>query len=327
MISKSKITRLGEKGALEFAKQFVESRGDQKNDFLESVGFKEDNTMSNSDDMYTTVLAKSIWYKSYDRFKQYYDAVIEYKPEDFGGMEGSGVYKIPKIEGASAVKISSGEAIPYINNYKDSVVIETEAYGIGTRINRRIRKKAARGFIDKLMTAGSDAVQRYVASDIANGMVAGASSDNTVTGGISYDKIEDAKKNIKSQTSSSGELFGFYPDTLALSTEGMHTLTQDDSFKNVFYRQNVPGSKTLDAYTLWQGLRVMEFDLITAQKDGSDVHAVVSDSNHFFAFLKEGNMETYDGRLPGTAGDEEIILSIDAGMVAMNAEAGAVITA
>jgi len=44
-------------------------------------------------------------------------------------------------------------------------------------------------------------------------------------------------------------------------------------------------------------------------------------------FLKETEMETYDGRIPGTPGDMEIIHAMDAGFIALNVYGGAVITA
>lgn len=326
---RSDFTNTGSESAKYVGKLCMEAleNSPNKEQLKEAMNFKEDNTMSNSSQLYTTALAKFIWYKSYNNFQQYYDSTIELTPADLGMPEGAGAYKVPKILGAQAVKLSSGQVVDYINDNKDEALLETETYGIGTRINRRLRKRGAKGFIQKLIQAGSDAVHREVCSDIANGMVAAASSSNTGSGGVDYDEIETVKYNIKQSTTSDGVLFGFYPDVLALSSVGFKTLASTTEFKNVFYRQEQPGAKALDTYVVWQGLKVKEFNLISVQKGGLDVHAVVFDSANFMFFLRETGMDTFDGRLPGTAGDEEIILAMDAGMVVANAEAGAVITA
>lgn len=327
MIPKAKFQELGNQAAAELGKKLIEDVDEEK---LKEMGFTEDNTMSNSTQMYTTALAKAVWYKSYDMFKQYYDSTIKLTPADVGMPEGAGAYKLPKVLGSTAAKLASGEVVDYVNDNKDEVTLETETYGIGTRINRRIRKRAAKGFVQKLMKSASDAVQRAVVTDIANGMVAGASSDNTDATGIDYDAIENAKYNIKEATTSDGVKFGFMPDTLALSNVGFKTLAGTTEFKNVYYRRGAPsaqGEKALEDYPVWQGLKVKDFALISSTKNSKAVHGIVFQSDQFMYFLQETGMDTFDGRLPGTAGDEEIILAVDAGMVVANAEAGAVITA
>jgi len=329
------ISRQGSAMAEQVGKMLVEDMTAPENEkrvenvqMLESMGFKEDNTMANSGDLYTTVLGKKIFYNAYDKFNQYFEAVLNLTPADLGMPEGAGAYKIPKIESSPAAKLADGEVVQYLNDGKASVTLETETFGIGTSITRRLIKRGAKGFIKMLVQAGSDSVLMSVATEIANDMVAGADSGNTVTGGISYDKIEDAKLKIKKAANSSSQLYGFRADVACYTAEGMNLLLKNTDFKNVMYRNTVPGSNTMNTeFVVWQGLKVLDFDLITVQKGGADVHAIIADSKKFVAFLKETGMDTYDGRLPGKAGDIEIIQAIDAGAVALNTKAGAVITA
>lgn len=323
------VDHMGTATAVKVGKMLYESIKDNKK-LCEAYSFKEEaNDMSNSPELYTQALAKAIYYKSYDQFQKYFDLVWNLTPADLGMPDGAGSYKLPKILGTAAVKLSSGEAVDYLNDNKDSVILETETYGIGTRINRRLVKRGAKGFIEKLMTAASDAVLRAVATDLINGMVAGADSNNDVTGGISYDAIEDAKLKIVDATNSEGVRFGFTPTWIAFSSLGWNILAKSTDFKSLvqFGQRNVPGSEVRNDYQVFNGLKTTVTELISVQKGGADVHAIVLDKDNYAAHLVEGEMDTYDGRLPGTAGDKEVIHAMDAGSMILNSEAAAVITA
>lgn len=293
------------------------------------VDFKEDNTMGNSTSLYTTVLAKAIYYKSYDKFQKYFDIVVNLTPADLGMPEGAGAYKIPKILGTTAVKLSSGEAVEYTNKNKAELILETDTYGVGTRINRRLLKRGAKGFVNKLLTAASDGVLRAVSADLVNGMVAGAAAANTLALGISIDAIADSVKNVVDSKDANNILFGFVPDTVALTTLGKNVLTKSTDYKTIFgYGQNnIPGGELKTQYTVYDGMKMVPIELVTTQKAAKDVHAMVFDSQHYMAHLKETEMDTFDGRIPGTPGDQEIIHAMDCGFVIINAEACSVITA
>ena len=273
------------------------------------------------------MLGKFIYYKAWDKFDSIIGLAINYTPADLGMPEGSGAYKIPKVEGATAVKLSSGQIVDYTNDGKGEATLETETFGIGTRINHRLIKRAAKGVIQKLLQAGSESVLRAVAQDVINSIIVGASSDNTVSTGISYDAIELAKKNVASATNSKGELFGFYADKIAFSTVGWYTYAISTEFKTISGRdQRMPGNEALRSeYSIINDLVAVRAPIITATKSSKAVHAVVLDSNWAAGFLKE-EVGTVDGRLPGTL-DMEAIAYMDAGIVVTSAEAIAVITA
>ena len=297
----------------------------------ESFGtiFQEDNDMANSSDLYTTVLAKAIYYKSYDRYQQYFDSVWQLTPADLGMPAGAGVYKIPKIIGTTGVKIADGEVVDYINDGKDSITLETETYGIGTKITRRLLLRGAKGFIDKLLTSGSDGVMRAVVTDLVNGMAAGVPTANIVTGGTSYENIEECRKLIKLGTNDNGVLFGFYPDSMLISAAGYKTLSISEDFKTIWARSMnmTNGASPANDVKLWNGIRVVEADLLTGERSDKAVEAVIVDAKNFMVYLQETALETFDGRLPGTAGDKEVIMALDAGYAVLNAEAGACIIA
>jgi len=328
MLRIGEISNEGTKFSEMLGKQLYESLDEQA-----QAKFQEDNTMGNSGDLYTTVLAKFIWYKSYNDFKKYFDLVWNLTPADLGEMAGAGAYKIPKIKGAVAGKIADGEIVEYTNKNKESIVLETETYGVGTKITRRLIKRGAKGFIEKLMASASDAVLREVCTDIANGLVAGAAAANTEAVGITMDAIADSELKLQQAAdSSTGVLFGFKPNVLAFSSVGWNIMKKSGDYKLlVQYNQMAPANEVHTGFFKWNsGTSLMDvtvFELMTATKGGKVVHAILYDKDHFFTYLQETGMESYDGRLPGTAGDVESILALDAGMVVMNAEAGSVISA
>jgi len=322
----TQVTKSGSAMAEQVGKLLVE---DMKADpVLKESLFKEDNDMSNSTDFYTTKLASAIYYKSYDKFQQYFDMVWNLTPADVGSMDGAGAYKIPKLISATAAKVSGGEVVDYINDNKDSVTLETDTYAIGTRINRRLLKRAGKGIIARLLTVASDAVLRAVTADLINGMISAAATANTVTGEISYNKVEESKRLIKSSTDSNSQKFGLSPDFIGFTETGWEKYITDTTIVAMvgYGQRNVPGQKLDNDYQVIQGLKVTDIALATGTKNSKVVRAIVVDSMNFMCFLKETEMETYDGRLPGTPGDEEVIHAMDAGYIVINTSGGSVIT-
>ena len=295
----------------------------------ESAILKEDNTMDGGAAFYTTKLAQFVYYKSYNDFKAYFDMVWNLTPSDLGQPDGAGAYKIPKVLAGTAAKLSSGEVVDYLNDRNGSVLLETETFGIGTRINRRAARRYSKPVMGKLMQSASDAVMRAVCTDIANGLIAGAASDNTVTGEISFDKVEQAKEIIFDASDDESIKFGFVPKMIGFTAAGWRYYATDDDVKNAVAmgQRNVPGKELDNSYLIIQELKIVKLPLISVQKGSKNVRAIIVDNDNYACHLNETQMETYDGRLPGTAGDQEIIHALDAGMVAMNTEAAAVVTA
>jgi len=317
----------GSSFAEEIGKKLVE---DMKKDesLKESVILKEDNTMASGSAFYTTKLAQFVYYKSYNDFKTYFDAVWNLTPSDIGMPDGAGAYQIPKVLAGTAVKLSDGEVVDYLNDKNGKVTITTDTYAIGTKITRRAFKRYAKGVMEKLMTSASDAVLRAVCADIANGMIAGAASANNVTGEISYDKVEEAKEKVYTAEDENGVLFGFVPKMIGFTATGWRYYAVDDDVKNAVAmgQRNVPGAELKNDYLVIQELKVLRMPLISVTKGGNAVRAIVFDNEHFAVHLNETQMETYDGRIPGSAGDMEVILACDAGDAILNQEAASVIT-
>ena len=282
--------------------------------------------MSNSSGWYTSVMAKFIFYKAWDKFADIIGLAVNYTPADLGMPEGAGTYKIPKVVGAHAVKLSSGQVVNYTNDGASSVTLETETFGIGTRVNHRLVKRAAKGVIQKLLQAGSESVLRAIATDVVNSIITGAASANTVAAGISYDAIELAKKNINAATNSKSELFGFNADKIAFSTVGWYTYSISTEFKAMTERNfRMKDDEALrTSYRVVNDLIAIKAPVISVQKGSKDVHAIVIDSLWGAGFLKE-SMGTVDGRLPGTL-DQESIAYADAGIVITGDKAIAIIT-
>jgi len=247
----SECVRLGNSMAEEVGKMLVSDMIEKMPEMKESLTFKEDNDMSNSADWYTTKLASAIYEKSYDKFQQYFDMVWNLTPADVGSVDGAGTYKIPKIIGAVAAKIEGGEVVDYINDGKDSVTLETDTFAIGTRINRRLLKRAGKGIINRLLGSASKAVLRAVVTDLVNAMINSADGGNTITGEISYSKVEDAKEKVKTSTNENGVLFGLDPNFIGFTATGWNKyVTSTDIKAMIGYGQsNVPGRKLTIKFT------------------------------------------------------------------------------
>lgn len=312
-----------------FTEKWVESLK-QSGEFKEDFFKEDDNTMANNTSWYTTKLAKIIYYKAYDDFKAYFDLNWVLTPADVGSVDGAGVYKIPRVVAARAVKVSSGEVIDYINDGNSSVNLETETFAIGTRINRRLMKRAGAGIIDRLLQAASESVLREVCTDLVTAMIAGINSGHEQATGMSYAAIEAAKKTLKTATNSKGVLFGLNPDFIAFTPLGWYNYSLDNTIQAMVSmgQRNVPGSRLENNYPIVQGLKKVDIDLaasLTAPSNGFEVEAIVLSSKNYSAWLKETEMDVFDGRLPGTP-DFEILHVMDAGQVILNDKAAVVIT-
>lgn len=312
---------------IDFSKQFAEKAIES---FKESADFKEDdNTMANGTDVMTTRLAKSIYYRAFNDYKPYFDLQWNLTPADLGMPAGAQAYKIPQVIAARAVKLSSGQVVDYINDGKGSVTLETETFGIGTRINRRAMARYAPGVVDKLIQSASESVLREVCTDLVTGMINGVNSSNVIASGISYDVINQGIKTMKKATNTKGVLFGLRPDFIAFTPEGWYQAMLDNDFKTMVAmgQRNVPGARIENDYPVILGMKKVDIDLAAGLTYNSkEVYAMLIKSGDYGCFLKETEMDVFDGRLPGTV-DFEIIHAMDAGHVILNDKAAVLITA
>ena len=328
MISKGNYEFSSPEASVKAAKLFVENMK-ASGEFKESIFKEDDNTMANSASWYTTKLAKIIYYKAYDAFKGYFDMAWVVTPTDVGSVDGAGAYRIPQVIGSIGVKLESGEVIDYINDGKGYVTLETSTWGIGTRINRRLMKRAGAGIIDRLLQAASEAVLRAVCLDLITGMINGANIGNRVATGISYESIEEARKNIRNSTNTKGQLMGLEPTMIGFTATGWQIYSLDNTIQAMVSMgaRNVPGTKLENEYPIVQGLKKVDINLGGLLESNSLlVHAILVCPNDYICWLKETEMDVFDGRLPGTV-DHEIIHAMDCGQIVLNDKAAAVITA
>lgn len=289
--------------------------------------FAEDWNMSNGSYFTTTKIAQKIWSKQYDEFSKYYDATVMYTPADLGMPEGAGAYKVPKIENTVAGRLAPGEDITYANAGANEITVETETYGVGLRINRRALKRYATGVISRLLTSASNGVHTAIATFLSNGFVTGANSGNTVTGGISVDKIADAKLKIQNAVDSNSIKFGFKPDTLILTATGKNVLIKSSDYKLITQRWGNSQGDYKESPLVYDGMKVVEWELVTALKGAAVVHGLVLAKEYYLIMVFETGMDMFEGRIPGTPGDQEFIFAIDAGFAVASDVACSVITA
>jgi len=331
MVLSTKYTKTGEgKEVVEFFNKAIKEA--VKNDASLTESFKEDWNMGNGSYFTTTKIANKIWSKQYDDFDKYYKAVNMYTPADLGMPAGAGAYKVPKIANTVAGKLAAGEKVEYVNAAAAEITIETDTYGTGLLINRRAIKRYAPGVIQKLLTSASKGVHRSICSYIANAMVTGAASANTKTGGISIGLIADAQLAVAGATDTNGIKFGFVPNFLVLTSVGRNVLVKTNDWKTIIANWTIRGGQEVKVQPLiYDGMEVVQWELVSVQKGGADVHGMVmvggDELAAYFAMVYETDMDMFEGRLPGTAGDWEYIFAIDAGYAVLEASACSVMTA
>lgn len=323
-----------------FTKKYTKTGYGKVNEICEAVltavksnsklkeSFKEDWSMSSGSNFTTTKLAKVIWQKQYDTFEKYYKCMRVWTPEDLGGMDGAGVYKVPKVANTVAGKLSPGEKVQYVNAAADEMTVETESYGVGLRINRRFLKRAATGAISALLTSASNGVHREIVRTIANGMVSGISSSNVTATGITLDSIADAVKLVTDAVDTNGIRFGFVPDKLVLTTTGKNVLVKTDEWQAIAARWNILGSSDYkQSPIIYDGMEVVILELIDVTYNSKAVHGLVIDSMNYMNMVRETEMDLFEGRIPGTPGDYEYIFAMDIGYAIVATNGAALITA
>lgn len=260
----------------------------------------ESGKMPNSGDSYTKVLAEALWCTSYSDFAKYFKLTQNFTPTSLGVPNSGGPYELPTghVVGPKTCNIATGISEP------ESIL------------------KCSTMLIEKFVTDASNKVLRDFCTGTVNYLVSGAVSENTQTGGISSDNIAEACKAINDAKDSNGKKFGFNPDYIACSYTGWCILSKSDDFKQQFLANN-----NHDDQIVWNNKTIMATPL-TVKKNSKDVHAIVLDSNHLAASFRNTDMDTFDGQILEAGGNRtEIIHSIEAVMVILNAKAGAVITA
>jgi hypothetical protein len=295
-------------------KEAYENDDQYGNVFKEKFGetFKEDVNTTTADGAYTTMLS-SIMQTALVQDEELQKIMsLVFVNDDMVKATGYGAYKIPKLEPTIAVEVAEGQVINYFDEGIDSGVYEPKKYVTGTKITWEIRKRGMNNLVQWVLNNAKDAIVRKRISNIVNGLAAGAG--NTVSGGISFANFVDARKAVRSAEAANGAKLGFVPDKFVVSSDNFGTLLQDETFLKAMFPANAnPGYKPADT-GVQMPYRALNCEIIeTPYLTGAQ--ALVLDSKKAAMWLKESELQFFEGRLPQSPDTE--ILALESGVLAV----------
>jgi len=263
--------------------------------------FTEDMDTATASGAYTTLLSGVLYQAAIDRIQPVLDLVMMNR--DMVNGSGFGAYKIPISTPTVAVEVSEGAVVNYFDEGVTSITVTPKKIVSGTAITWEIKKRGMNDFVKITLSKASSAVARKMASDICNGLAAGADSANTVTGGVDYAAVIDAETNVNKATTSSGVAYGFLADKLVISSTYYGTLQKDTDWKNTVYRAGAkPGELAMNMQPLMFGnLEIVVTPFLTASQ------SLVLDSQSAAMLVVESDLEVYEGQLNGRPYDSELV--------------------
>lgn len=262
--------------------------------------FKEDMNTTTAAGSYTTMLSTTLYSAAIENISDIMELV--FINEDLMNKGGFGAYKLPRLLPTVALEIAEGVVINYFDEGVDSVTVTARKVVAGTALTWEIMKRGMTDFIRFVLQNAADAVTRKIATDIVNGLAVGAG--NTQTGGTTYNNIIDARAKVQSSTYGNGTPYGFMCSHLVVNSDEMAVLQKTTEWKShVYYANAVPGKDfTIDRPALMFGkMKITETPFLTGAK------YLVLDARKAAMLVKESDMETFEGALPGRPYDREVV--------------------
>jgi len=271
----------------------------------ESFNFKEDVNLTTASGAYTTLLSSVMQTAVIedDRMKQILDLVNI--NNDMVKGSGFGAYKIPRLQPTIAVEVAEGSVVNYFDEGVDSITVTPRKVVVGTALTWEIMKRGMNDFVKMVMTNAADAIKRKLSSDIVNGLAAGAYA--ATTGGLTYATVFTAEAAIDDATYGNGTPYGFMADKLVMSPTNYASWSQDTDVKAAMHYRNANPNETLSIagtpVRLFSNLELVVTPFLTY----SGVLALLVDSKKAAILVKESEIETFEGALPGRPYDHEIV--------------------
>ena len=283
------------------------------------INLKEDVNTTAAAGAYTTLLSKTLYTAALDRIQPVMD-LVEINTDMVGTEKGFGAYKLPKLQPTVAVEVSEGTVVSYTDEGIDSLTVEPRKIVSGTAITWEIRKRGMNGFVKWMLKNAADSVSRKLASDIVNGLAAGAGA--TETGGMTYQNLLDCVTNVNDAQNTAGVKYGFMANKLVVNPTSMASMLVDTSIIQYMYRTTAkPGAVVIaDAPIQFGNCEIVETPFLTAAL------AVVLDSEKAAVLVKESELETFEGQIPGRPYDTEIVVLMSYVLAVMYADAVSKIT-
>lgn len=297
-------TRHGDELCVESGKILCEAFRDkgQERVLKESFGitFKEDVTLSTGSGAYVTMLSTTLYSAAIENIKDILELV--FVNEDLKNKGGFGAYQIPRLQPTIAYEVAEGAIVNYFDEGVDSITVTPRKVVAGTAITWEIMKRGMTDFVKFVLQNAADSITRKLASDILNGLAAGAGLSET--GGMSYDNIIDAQAKLEEATYANGVKYGFLATHLVISPTNFATLQKTTEWKNTVYYANVrPGDEVVvnRPALMFGNMKIVVSPFLTGAL------GLVVDNKKAAMLVKESDLETFEGNLPGRPYDREVV--------------------
>lgn len=277
------------------------SKGQEKV-LLEKFGitFREDVNTTTAAGAYTTMLSSVLYEAAVQNIQDILGLV--FINDDLKNKGGFGAYKIPRLQPTTAVEVAEGAIVTYFDEGVDSITVTPRKVVAGTALTWEIMERGMTDFVKFVLQNAADAVTRKLASDILNGLATGASF--TETGGSTYDNIIDATAKVESATYDNGTPYGFLVDKIVFNTTQWGVIQKDSDWKNTIYYANVrPGDEVVinRPALMFGNAELLRSPFLTG------AYALIMDSRKAGMLVRESDMQTYEGAIPGRPYDREIV--------------------
>lgn len=297
-------TRHGDALAVETGKLLAEafkSKG-QERVLKEKFGitFREDVSLATASGAYTTMLSTTLYSAAIENIKDILELV--FVNEDLKNKGGFGAYQIPRLQPSVAVEVAEGAIVNYFDEGVDSITVTPRKVVCGTAITWEIMKRGMNDFVRFVLQNAADAITRKLASDILNGLSAG--NGHSTGGGVTYDKIIDEQIFVENAKYGNGVPYGFLVTHLVVATAYFGVLQKTTEWKAHVYYANVrPGDEVVinRPALMFGNMKIVVTPFLTSAQ------ALLVDNKKAAMLVKESDLETFEGSLPGRPYDREIV--------------------
>ena len=292
-------TKLCEDAGQMLAEAFVK---DGKSEVLKEnfgITFKEAQNTTTNAGSFTNLLATTLYTAALDKIEKIL-GLVEIN-EDLKNKGGFGAMQLPRLTPTVAFEVAEGHITVPFDEGIDAVTVTCRKVVAGTAITWEILKRGMTDFAKYVVKNAADAVSRKLASDIVNGLSAGAAG--ATAGGMSYANVITAEAAVNGATYANSVPYGFIADALVVNATSWATLRQDADVKAaIYYASAVPG-QPVNAATMplmFGNLEIIVTPFLTAS-----LGLVLEKKKN--VLVKESDLETFEGQIPGRIYDREIV--------------------
>lgn len=304
----SKYTKIGTNLTESLGQSLAEAFGSKgKTEVLkESFGitFKEGQTTTNNTGAFTNLLAKTLYSAALEKSEKVL-GLVDINEDLLRAGGGFGAYQLPRLTPTIAFEVAEGQKVNYFNEGIDPVVVTPRKVVSGTSLTWEIKRRGMNDFVKFVMKNAAQSIERKLCSDIVNGLAAGT-GHAAVTGGLDYDAVVDAETLVNDAEHSNGTKFGFIADALVISSANWANFKKDADVKSAMYYASTLGNgmqvpNAASNPLMFGNLEIVVTPYLTAAQ------AIVLEKKRN-VLVKESDLETFEGRIPGSVDDEVIAL-------------------